>query len=178
MDTIATIVVICLLVISLVACLAAVAPALQTEAKTRQTQAETQQVEAQAELTRAATELTESETSQESQRVLSEVVSGLLAEVRAERERFDRYQQEQFELLTELVREQKRPVVWPWVIFAVIGGIVALMLLRRRVRVVILLPPDASNWLSVGSADLVPWQEPGAIEVVETGRDGQEIAIE
>ena len=181
MDKIAAVVVVCLLVVSLVACLTMVAPILQTEAKTRQTQAETQQVEANAELTEAETELTQVKTSQESQRTLSEVVSELMTELRAERVRFDQLQREQWQLLIELAEERSRPrYTWVWVLLIIIGGIVIALLLRRRERIVILLPLEYTlgSWLPIGSTGLAPWQEPGAVQIAQVSQERQEITIE
>jgi len=169
MDRIALIVVAFLLIASCVGLVSVAVPALEVQ----QTRAETQQTQAQ-------TELTEAETSQESQRALSEVVSELLTELRAERARSDRIQREQWQLLMELVKEQSRPrFTWVWMALIVVGGIVAVLLLRRRERIVVLLPPEYTpgSWLPVGSTDIVPWQEPGAIQVVQEEK-GHEIAIE
>jgi hypothetical protein len=57
---------------------------------------------------------------------------------------------------------------------------VAVLLLRLRERIVVLLPLEYTpgSWLSIGSTNLIPWQEPGAIQVVEIDQDGREIVIE
>ena len=138
---------------------------------------EVRHTEAEAELTQSQTELTEAETSQESQRALSEVVRELLAELRKERES----QRELIRLLLDLIREQQRPrYTWLWVLFIIIGGIVAVLLLRRRERIVVMMLPTSaqSPWLPVCSTDIVPWSELGAIQAMEMFQDGQEIAIE
>jgi hypothetical protein len=148
---------------------------------------EAQRIEAEANLTEAKAELTEAETSQESQKALSEVVSELLTELGAERERSDRSYREVVNLLTELMRSKERTSrLWGIMALVSVGGamfafasavVAAVLLSHCRDRTIVMLPPGAYKpWLPVGSTDLVSWQEQGAMQTREAER--QEIAIE
>ena len=135
---------------------------------------ETQRINAEANLTEAETELTEAETSQESQKAFSDVIMELLAELRAER----RFQREQFELLVELLQEREKPsYTWVWILLAIIGGLVAVVLSRRRERTVIVMLPSnqVQGWLPAGDASSVPYQAQDGIQIVDLN---QEIVIE
>lgn len=137
---------------------------------------EVQQIEAETEQIEAKVELTEAETSQESQKALSEAVKELLTELRAER----RIQREQFELLVELLREREKPsYTWVWVgLLAITGGIVTVLLLHRHERIAIMLPPSAqSPWLPSGSTDVILWKK-RELQTIQEFDEWQEIAIE
>ncbi len=157
-----------LLIASCVWLMSMISPALQTEAETRHTEAQV--------------ELIESETSQESQRALSNIIDVLLAELRAEREQSDRIQREQFQLLVELAEELRQPnYTWLWVMLIVVSGIAIVLLLRRHERiVVVMLPPGVPNpWLPVGSTDVVPWEkQQDTIQVMQIPQERQEIIVE
>jgi len=158
---------------------------------------EAQRIKAEANLTQAETELTEAETSQESQKALSEMVSELLTELRAERERSDRAYRETVDLLTELVTSKERTSrLWGILALVSVGGAMfafasavaaAVFLSHRRDCTIVMLPPGAYKpWLPVGSTDLVIWQEQddvihcaGQSSTVQTRKnEKQEIAIE
>ena len=153
---------------------------------------EAQRIEAETGLVEAETELVEAETSQESQKALTEAIGELLTELRAERERSDRSYRETIALLTEFARSKEQTSQLCILALASVGGsmfvftsavMAVVMLSRRRDRTIVMVPPkQAQPWVSMGEAELVPYQAQDAIQITndvsQSVAIGQEIAIE